>query len=133
MLDLEAIKKRVVAARPGPWEIVPDPMNAFLQEKGSPNTFARLNGLSGGREQAAADAEFIAHAREDVPALLAELERLSEENVELRATLQSFVSEVPTVMNDAGNRSCVYCGTDDPVMHLPECKTEKARVLLLSI
>ena len=44
--------------------------NAVLTDEGHPVT------VCGHGEQARIDAEFFAHAREDVPALLAEVERL---------------------------------------------------------
>lgn len=68
---LEAIRKRAEAAQEGPWLSLPE-----------------INGedfaiLTGDRDDTvafgvyeAANAEFIAHAREDIPALLAEVERL---------------------------------------------------------
>lgn len=43
---------------------------------------------SGGVATTRADAEFIAHAREDVPALIAEVERLWEENWKLHQELR---------------------------------------------
>lgn len=57
-LDLDAIEARVAAASPGPWVITGD------------------NPCSNG------DGPFIAHAREDVPALLAEVRRLRDRSDE---------------------------------------------------
>ena len=68
-LDLEAIKARIKSATPGPWEVwndreitQADTLKAFVVEQ--PATCRP------------ADAEFIAHARTDVEALVAEVERL---------------------------------------------------------
>ncbi len=83
-LDLEAVKARCEAAKPGPWKwetkyVAPDP---------DPGDGDRdLHGPSGPvayYSQSAmwcedADAEFIAAARSDVPALVAEVERLRTE------------------------------------------------------
>ena len=95
-LDLDAIKARVAAATPGPWEWVceahcgvehrsqeiPACRNAqydwfALRSNDAPvlehwATYADDSGLSVGP----ADATFIARARSDIPALIAEVERL---------------------------------------------------------
>ena len=77
--DLDAIQARVDAAQPGPWTLHGTStlyMNGhaafFLRRDGKPGQILTLSGFP-------ADAEFIAHAREDVPALLAEVERLQAE------------------------------------------------------
>jgi hypothetical protein len=70
-LDLNAIRKRAEASSSGPWhtyenyrknnsEIITNSRHAFVAKVFTGQT----------------DAEFIAHARQDVPALLAEVERL---------------------------------------------------------
>ena len=69
---LAEIKAREQAATRGPWEMSNEP-------KGS-GFFGTIHGkagvsFSGNR----ADNEFIAHARTDIPALLAEVERLTKE------------------------------------------------------
>lgn len=74
-LDLSAIKERYEAAAPGPWKWNAD------------DDMYRCDGLYTGRVPVIwhdqgwvavelADAEFVAHARTDVPALVAEVERL---------------------------------------------------------
>lgn len=98
-IDLEAIEARVKAASPGPW-ITSNPENAFKNwpigffslgrdEEAKPSNWAvttdRINAsrmVSGGAKE---DAEFIAHARQDIPALIArirELEALSASQAE---------------------------------------------------
>jgi len=70
VIDLEAIKARCEAATPGPWEI---------KDRGH---FAYMSGprhVGVGGRWLPADAAFISHAREDVPALIAEVERLRAE------------------------------------------------------
>jgi len=64
-LDLDAIRARLAAATPGPWTAHPDGL-VWSDLPGDP--------VSGSVEQA--NAELIAHARQDIPALLAEVERL---------------------------------------------------------
>jgi hypothetical protein len=65
--DLAAIRARAEAATEGPWGS-PDTALAFISNRSGPIMWA-------GREYATVeDAEFIAHARTDIPALLALLE-----------------------------------------------------------
>lgn len=63
-LDLAAIKKRIEAASAGPWEAADDGL-VWAPRLGDP--------VSGSTDQE--DAEFIAAARTDIPALVAEVER----------------------------------------------------------
>ena len=74
-LDLDAIEARANAATDGPWTLHEDDGDTFRApawevRPASGEMVARL------RDWASADAEFIAHARTDVPALLAEVRRL---------------------------------------------------------
>lgn len=73
---LEQIQARAVAATPGPWDCYGDGAHEVFDageySDGDPGevvapVVTKLN-----------DAEFIAHAREDIPALLAEVARLRE-------------------------------------------------------
>jgi hypothetical protein len=64
-LDLEPIRAREAAATPGPWT---EGTLSFREWRMSRNNIV-----------------FAARARTDIPALLAEVERLREENEELRA------------------------------------------------
>ena len=76
--ELQAIKARCDAATPGPWNAVPRATEGYVdgflgaEIEGPPDAqrgqFARME-----------DAEFIAHAREDIPALVAEIEQLRAE------------------------------------------------------
>lgn len=86
-LDLEAIKARAEAATPGPWERrittftscgVQGPEMAIYDEGGH------------GEE----DAEFIAHARTDIPALVAEVERLRQLKSDADAVISACVSKL---------------------------------------
>lgn len=63
--QLNAIKKRVAKASVGPWFVVEE---EFIQ-----NVSSVIGAIHFSR-----DAHFIAHAREDVPALVVEVERLRE-------------------------------------------------------
>ena len=64
---LDAIEQRAHAATEGPWE-------ASAHRTGHYLVICPDCGVRGGYERA--DAEFIAHARSDVPALVAEVRRL---------------------------------------------------------
>ena len=83
-LDLEAIKARAAAATEGPWEW-DDP--GIGQHWSCPKPWMEVVNADvacgpycyGGSVrpiESAADGQFIAHAREDIPALVAEVERL---------------------------------------------------------
>jgi len=84
-LDLEAIKAREKKATPGPWHqrihIVwdADPVEDSLDAGQICKCHYRedMNGL--GVHDDIHNAEFIAHAREDIPALVREVERLRKE------------------------------------------------------
>ncbi|GAB7039728.1 MULTISPECIES: hypothetical protein [Catenuloplanes] len=83
-LNLNAIRRRCETATPGPWMTgsyfgarTLGPAVAVISGNLPP---IELDPLRNGK----ADARFIAHARKDVPALLAEVERLSAEVTELR-------------------------------------------------
>lgn len=65
-LDLNAIKARADAALRGPW-----------YTDGYGNVVAEQGDLLSDTPDAELTAEFVAHAREDIPALLAEVRRLS--------------------------------------------------------
>lgn len=94
-LDLPAIRARAEAATPGPWYALPDPAPSRVDHGYrlvATTTRAAADNVYGLRDamgypgltklDSDSDADFIAHAREDVPALLAEVERLSR-NLEL--------------------------------------------------
>lgn len=103
MLDLEAIRTRVDAATPGVWswkgQDVHDPPEMYDDERGHlavgedfEDWVLWANGLhtDGFLNCSDADAEFIAHARTDVPALLVEVVRLTEENETLRGPHDAY-------------------------------------------
>lgn len=93
--ELEAIEARANAATPGPWERWPDDVDggdgwALVSDAdGEPVVGAHPCPL----EQCAdaeADYAFIAHARSDVPALIAEVRRLRSERDALRVRLDQL-------------------------------------------
>ena len=110
MPDLDAIRARCEAATPGPWtaynanegteyqpawEVANDAFHNPPADEDAPWIAVHLE--TGIKD----DAEFIAHAREDVPALLAalassraEVERLTRENARLTDVVDTAVAYV---------------------------------------
>jgi hypothetical protein len=76
-LDLEPIKARCAAATPGGWRATRD----ALLMGGGDGPLVPVDGWP------RADREFVAHARDDVPALVAEVERLRVDVDRLRTDL----------------------------------------------
>lgn len=70
-LDLDPIKRREAAASPGPWHPDSDECCVYAEEEASGTGDAIAE-----RVLTPADAAFIAAARQDVPKLIAEVERL---------------------------------------------------------
>ncbi|EMT54779.1 hypothetical protein I532_04205 [Brevibacillus borstelensis AK1] len=67
--EIAATRERAEKATPGPWRVVPDNIGGFP-------IFDVQDRLDRSLIHTVEDAEFIAHAREDIPKLLAEVERL---------------------------------------------------------
>jgi hypothetical protein len=87
MLDLDAIEARAEAATPGPWRNEPDTgagrvwvQRGYFRDEADCEPLFSLRGKEA-YEQRSADADFIARARTDIPALVAEL-RAAREVVE---------------------------------------------------
>jgi hypothetical protein len=83
---LEAIRKRAEAATPGPWRATQRGFGYPMFEGGPVERMSDVHALNGelmpmGRtaDESKANADFVAAAREDVPWLLSELERLEKE------------------------------------------------------
>lgn len=81
--DIEAIRGRCDASTPGPWRVdgstYDEDCNEHLAPYGLEGPNERLIWSSGGGEYAHPDmatAQFIAHARTDIPALLAYIDEL---------------------------------------------------------
>src|SRR5690606_2755660 len=83
--ELEAIRKRAEAATPGPWD-VDIPMDVCGECENEYEIVESSVFLAPivAELKIGANAEFIAHAREDVPKLLAEIDRLRNELTEAR-------------------------------------------------
>jgi hypothetical protein len=117
--DLDAIRARAEAATPGPWE-----RSGSLVQAGRRARRARVGQTWGLAWKQ--DAEFIAHAREDVPALLDEVERLrgeaenwkrhawaqgeeAAEHLDARVKAEAQVQAVRALHVDDGNGWCEGC------------------------
>lgn len=126
--ELTAIKVRADAAPPGPWNYEDWPQCIY-----GPDT---EHGTSG-RWIAEADdhttGEFIAHARTDIPALLAEI-------AAIREILQAVADGGADRREDEWPKcwKCAFClgesmSTsihDKAIVHEPDCPVAKARALL---
>lgn len=88
--QLNAVKERVAKATSGPWEY--DNEERGIWNNGGFNYLGTVT-LSH------IDADFIANAREDVPALVAEVEYLREMLRDTRKIVRRKVSEVKTLQN----------------------------------
>lgn len=95
--ELQAIKERVAAATPGPWYY----NNAHVATKegvagGYPPNEASVCELYDGEyienKNGVNDARFIAHARQDVPVLVEEVERLRKA-LEFYADEKNYIEE----------------------------------------
>lgn len=82
---LAEIKAREQADTPAPWN---------LEIKGNTVQSLSIVGICHGMKPNNADAAFISHARTDVPALIAEVERLTAENATLKKALELACNEL---------------------------------------
>lgn len=93
-LDLEPIKERLDEATPGPWRVWRDPDPTKVRAT-AVETAWRYGDIEGDTELITdylptdADATFIAHAPDDIAALIAEVERLRGQIEGLRAIIDS--------------------------------------------
>lgn len=116
-LDLEAIKERVARATEGSWEVVKSDKKgvqigttwAHPQIKAAVAVVTTAKSLKGVTTYIKDDdAQFIAHARQDVPALIAEVERLRDKNSRLEDENTALAIEV-NQLRDVVWRLGSYC------------------------
>jgi hypothetical protein len=90
---LQAIKERAARATPGPWECQVKGVNTTIEAQDGKKWIAQAvlgtYGIGNVRENAA----FIAHTREDIPILVAEVERQRAEHVALAEQLRQTIAE----------------------------------------
>jgi hypothetical protein len=109
-IDLSAIRDRVDAATEGPWALsaIEDESGALAWRVAQPSEDLVVGDYdSDGGVNFRDDAEFIANARQDVPALLAEIERLTAE----RDQYLSMLVEIGDSISPTGERPEEAFGT----------------------
>lgn len=84
---VEEMRKRAEAATPGEWAFTRDPAYLVSEDGVAPVLCADRHGVCGSHE----DKIFIAHAREDLPALIASHEVLRKRVEELEAHPRMFI------------------------------------------
>jgi hypothetical protein len=100
--ELEEIRARERAAAPGPWR-VSRVSNLHSSPVGDGRSHPALRGLRAPKrlyerawQQVEADMEFMAAAREDVPRLVAEVDRLRAKFLEVRHRLLQLANDFPS-------------------------------------
>jgi hypothetical protein len=99
-LDVEAIEARCEAATPGPWEwserrqwlTGPDYADVIEPDDVDCGSWCQGGSSKIRWDRPEADADFIAHARSDIPALLTALSESQRENERLRIGLRDAIS-----------------------------------------
>lgn len=114
---LRRTRERADAATPGPWRV--GPWRGFGDEATGEHNVEDAGGedLAGvrGMFHRRTDAEFVAHAREDVPALVEALKGVLEASEGLQDRLEDVLSSEP-----GGKDGLVFAGTGEPVRDLVE-------------
>jgi hypothetical protein len=144
--DLRAIRARAEAATPGPWTVEHEmkydvnESTAYLSELhlvGKKETVKIYCGPGHAAPQVY-DLVFLAHARADIPALLAHIRAQDAELARLRDALAALVStrdddgsETWFVKAPQGGVRCICCGEDFAYVgkfhHAPDCPIAAAR------
>jgi hypothetical protein len=123
-LDLDAIETRKNAATPGPWERYAEYGPHFVANITGPY----LRGVGdlnfGVGDQAAADEEFVKHAREDVAVMAAEIRRLRTERDELRGKFAEAAASVAEQVLRYGQRQREHNADREELEHLRTALTE---------
>ena len=115
--ELAEIRARAEAATPGPWTVDEGPALADPLLEGEGDWYRQIEGWTNtGWEWlclSPEDAAFIAHAREDIPALVAEVERLQAELARVRPVAEAAQRwHVAAQHYDAAMRSRDYGAAD---------------------
>jgi hypothetical protein len=121
--ELTAIRERCDAATPGPWLFEQQDDSVWAGFDGALQV-AHCQSIPGAgmlkdRKTRRANATFIAHVRVDIPALLAEVERLRE-----------ALEAVEWMFNDTGDFEgsdfCPWCNGCEKFGHMPNCQRQLA-------
>lgn len=125
MVDLEEIRKRAEKATPGPWSAVHKQTQSFVDYPKSGHAYVGTtsmwsNGNGPSPDSCKANADFIAHARTDIPALLAALDAKTAEVERERAAreaAQGMITSFATLLD---------CGTDQIAAQVTDLKRQLA-------
>ena len=105
MIDIAAIKARADKATAGPWELSPHSIGKGGWISGEHGSYTDIV-INAGTDRALTNADFIAHARTDIPALIAALEaseaarvKAEQERDALKAGNARFRSGLNTLAN----------------------------------
>jgi hypothetical protein len=97
--DLDAIRERCERASKGPWNQKPNPLACAPEITNGEREIAKVLFYMGSEDREVfPNADFIAHARTDIPLLLAEIDRLQAER-------NAAVKDIP--------HNCDSCCGDD--------------------
>lgn len=91
--ELQAIKARAEAATPGPWRVDAGSEARYLRAEGESGALMSDTQYYPWTPDAEGDWQFIAHARTDVPDLVAEVERLRVLAAESATTIEALIRE----------------------------------------
>lgn len=126
--ELAAIAARAEAATPGPWQVVPRCTERDWDIEGPEEAYYR------GQFARRTDAEFIAHARADIPALLAHIRAQDAATARLRDALRDVCAAAEYVdPYEEGMDQCLLCNCwreDGHFKHDDDCPVGAARALL---
>lgn len=104
-MDLDAIEKRANAASPGPWNFASydhrecETLCVQFEDMDEPTPV--LEGVDIGDNELYANWDFIAHARTDVPALIARVRELEEARCSFADASDRYIAEFVTPLHDA--------------------------------
>lgn len=113
-LDLEPIQARCEAATPGPWGYHHEVNEVYSEQCDDESSFQMAWFAYGTvyrrMKRREHDGNFIAHAREDIPALIAEVERLRDGLRRYDRELSKALEQVKALTNER-NSALVKCKT----------------------
>jgi hypothetical protein len=128
--ELQACRERAEAATPGPWKVSRVP---FDERKGTDEVCDLVNDTwvvtrVGFLRDFRSDAKFIAHAREDVPRLLATIDALRTELTKLSAPAHpwnecekcGYVLDIGDDAHDGTEVNCHVCGSVSVIEELTD-------------
>ena len=125
--ELRAMEERAERATPGPWGVDGNDCAVETPADGADGNVCLV------RPRRAANADFIAHARTDLPRLLAEVRALREENGRLRQIVGEPIAcrqcgvEVETPRRIYATPVCYACLPPPKPLPLAQLRRERAK------